>query len=66
MGTGPLFGMSFFATGMIQLEIGRGMPNPGGIGKGYEGVGVRVYIFIPSSYPYPHGGYEGYRRVKGG
>jgi hypothetical protein len=42
------------------------MPNPGGIGKGYEGVGVRVYIFIPSSYPYPHGGYEGYRRVKGG
>jgi hypothetical protein len=42
---------------VARLEIGRGMPNPGGIGKGYKGVGVRVYIFVPLSYPYPYGGY---------
>jgi hypothetical protein len=41
----------------MSLEIGRGMANPGGIGEGYKGVGVRVDISIPLAYPYPCGGY---------
>jgi hypothetical protein len=48
---------SYLVKPTVHLEIGRGMPNPGGIGKEYKGVGVRVYIFVPLAYPYPYGGY---------
>ena len=45
--------INFNNTLQWKLGIVRGMPNPGGISKGYEGVGVGVYSFIASSYPIP-------------
>ena len=45
---------------LAYLEIVRGMPNPRGIGKGYKGVRVGVYIYHT---PTPIKGMQEYRRV---
>jgi hypothetical protein len=49
-----------------QIENGRGTPYPGGIGKGKQGVRVRVHIFYPSHTPTPSRGREGIQGVRQG
>jgi hypothetical protein len=42
------------------LRDHQGYRKPRGIGGGFSGVGVRVWIFGPLQNPYPQEGYEGY------
>ena len=42
-----------------QLVNGKGLHTPEGTGQGYVRVRVRVWTFLPSTYPYPWGGYKG-------
>jgi len=42
------------------LVNGKGIHTPRGLVKGIWGVRVRVWIFVPSIYPYPWAGVQGY------
>ena len=42
-----------------RIVNGKGLHTPEGMGQGYVRVRVRVWTFLPSTYPYPWRGYKG-------